>query len=273
MQRSIFFALPCHSGDIKAATFTSMIQSITDLTNLGMSVNVQCWVGDSLLPHARNVLIAKFMATTCTDMVFIDCDMAWNSEAMRRLLSHDADFVAAAYRLKNDEENYPVRFLAGDTELTIVNPATGEPAEKGCIKVGDVPMGFAKITRVGMEKLIATNADKTYTHPSAKELKCHLLFDLEYVKGEYWGEDFVFCEKWRHAGMDIWVDPDIRIIHVGTKLYDGDFDRWLRTRNEPKPQMVDIAKVRAIFDHPDYARLVAEANGEILDEPSHMSAA
>src|SRR5215510_2993269 len=124
--RKIFFAIPSHSGFVPVPTMMSLIQSINDLGGLGFTVTVECWAGDSLIPHARNVLISKFLASDCTDLVCIDSDIVWDTEAITRLLSHRCDFVAGMYRFKNEEENYPFRY--GKEVVTVINPETGEPA-------------------------------------------------------------------------------------------------------------------------------------------------
>jgi hypothetical protein len=177
---------------------------------------------------------------------------------MLRLLSHKTDFVAGMYRFKNDNESYPFRYL--ENTATVINPETGEPAANGVIEVESVPIGFSRISRSAMERLIEAHKDKTFVHGSLKEFTCHLLFDVHYSNGQYWGEDFVFCKKFRDIGGKIYVDPDIKLGHIGQKVYAGDFDKWLRTRHD-KPQLVDLAKVREVFSHPDYDELEKAVNG------------
>ena len=38
-------------------------------------------------------------------------------------------------------------------------------------------------------------------------------------------EDWVFCNQWRDVGGKIWLDPTIKLDHVGTYIYEGDIQQ------------------------------------------------
>ena len=40
--------------------------------------------------------------------------------------------------------------------------------------------------------------------------------------GALLSEEFGFCKRWRATGGRIWIDPTIRLQHVGTHTYTGD---------------------------------------------------
>lgn len=260
MTRKVFFAIPAHTGDVKVGTVTSLVRSIFALNEMGVGFDLQFWAGDSLLPHARNVLIAKFMASDCSDLVFIDADIAWELDALTRLLDAPCEFAAGCYRFKNDEERYPVRWLEGATDL--------EVTADGLCEVSAVPMGFARLTRSAIDRLIAANPDKMYLHESAKDLVCHLLFDLEFRDNQYWGEDYVFCRKFREAGGKIYIiDPETELTHIGQKSYTGSLGAHLRERIGPKPDVFPMERAREIFSKTDYPALFAAAMGHPTQTP------
>jgi hypothetical protein len=262
--RKVFFAVPAHTGDATCGTLTSIVQSIATLQSLGLDFELQAWVGDSLLPHARNVLIAKFMASDCTDLVMIDADLAWGMDALMALLKAPVELVAGVYRFKNDNERYPIRYLDGAQALEV----TDDIAE-----VAEVPLGFARINRAGVERMIEAHKRRTYRHSSAPDLICHLLFDLEYrefadgemhngVYGDYWGEDYVFCNKFREAGGRVYIiDPEIELTHIGKKSYTGSLGGYLRKRQEP-PDMIPRSDVLKLFTPERYDKLLSAAAGE-----------
>ena len=37
------------------------------------------------------------------------------------------------------------------------------------------------------------------------------------------GEDFLFCDRARDAGFEVWVDPTIKLGHIGVMEYKSDF--------------------------------------------------
>jgi hypothetical protein len=219
---TVFLAIPAHSCQVHFATLSSIVQSVFELTAKGTLVHLNCWAGDSLLPHARNALLAKFLTTDCTDLVFVDSDISWEPGALVRLLSHDVDLVAGAYRHKREPESYPVNWLPKD-ELW-ADPNTG------LLEVADVPMGFTRMRRDAVQKMADAFVGRAYSHHSAPELDCRCLFELEFNAGGFYGEDFVFCRRWRELGGQIWVDPELSVTHHGMADFRGHLGDWLRNR-------------------------------------------
>lgn len=248
--RSVYVAIPSHSGSVTVGTFMSIIQTIVDMGDLGVNVIVQTWTGDSLIGHARDALAAMFMTTDCTDLVFIDADVAWDSDAFARLLMHDVEFVCGLYPYKNDDEGYPFNIIAGTKEFWSINPVTGEPSEPGVINISASPMGFTRIARSAVEKMREARKHKRYRQKNCPEI-CYLLFDTPFIDpanpddlGVRPGEDYANCALWTELGGKVWVDPEIKLTHIGMKGWKGDFGAWLRNRNKPSPE---LEKMREVF--------------------------
>jgi hypothetical protein len=177
------------------------------------------------------------------------------------------DFVAGIYRFKSDDESYPLRIFPDQNDFWSLDPKTMEPAEPGLIRVAGVPTGFCRLRRQAIEKMMAAMEDKQYYHKSAPEIPCHLLFDIKFEPpppgekyGRYAGEDYTFCDLWTSLGENVWLDPEIKLIHIGHKDYPGHLGAWLRNRHKPV-EMIDVAKIREVFSHPDYEKLVADTAG------------
>jgi hypothetical protein len=230
--RKVFIALPMHDGSLRVGTFTSLISSMSDLTAKGINVVVNCWQGDSLLPHARNVLLGYFMASDCTDCIFIDSDISWAPGELDRLLAHDVDFVAGAYRFKCDDESYPIAWLEeGEHPVN----------DKGLIPVAGVPGGFFRMTRAGVERVTSKSEHLAYESHNAKGLKCWYLFDIVFEDRKAWGEDYVFCKNIRALGETIYLDPSLRLGHQGYKEYRGQIGAFLQAEVEAKAPADEIA--------------------------------
>jgi GT2 family glycosyltransferase len=39
------------------------------------------------------------------------------------------------------------------------------------------------------------------------------------------GEDYLFCDRARELGFEVWVDPSIELGHMGVQEYKGNFGR------------------------------------------------
>jgi hypothetical protein len=39
------------------------------------------------------------------------------------------------------------------------------------------------------------------------------------------GEDYLFCDRAREIGFEVWVDPSISLGHMGVQEYMGDYGR------------------------------------------------
>lgn len=236
-RRNVFVGIPTRSPDVKVQMMASLVQSVYELGAADMAMTLFVWSGDPLISHARNVILATFLQKTdCTDLFFVDDDVSWADGAMVKMMKHPVDLVAGAYRHKKDEESYPINWLPG------VNGIQEPDPETKLLQVRDVPFGFCRITRSCAQRMFDAAKDREYTHKSAPDVVCREVFGIEYAKepgeemGQYFGEDYVFCRKWRDLGEKVWLDPELALNHTGTKVYMGHCGEWLRGNpSEVKP--------------------------------------
>lgn len=180
-------------------------------------------VGSSNLPRARNELVARFLASECTDMIFVDDDMGWKPEAIVRLLASDKDVIGGVGRKRVDKPNsdpdvWCVHFPeSADTRL--------DQDEMGNVRVMAVGTGLLKISRSVFEKMIAAHPEwKRAGHDGMSEAvkaNYYQFFRFDPDDSTEMGEDFVFCKRWRELGGTIWIDPTIWLSHVGNRAYSG----------------------------------------------------
>jgi hypothetical protein len=104
---------------------------------------------ESLITRARNTLVAVFLKSNCTDLMFIDADVLFEPERVLRMLEMDKPVVGAACPLKHLPLSYAVNFrFDGDPqEKKLI-------IDKGAIEVVDVGSSFLLIQRNVFEKLI-----------------------------------------------------------------------------------------------------------------------
>lgn len=223
--RHVFLAIPTLTGKCLPGTETAINFMKMEAECNGWQVTEYRWAQDSLISHARNVLVAKFMEHDATDLLFLDSDVAFGPGVFSRLMTHQPEIVAGVYRAKCDEVRYPVAPIDGGAL---------QDTETGLLEVKHIPFGLVRIRRSAIEKLIAAEPDNWFYANNADRTKCHALFNTEISDRTFWGEDFYFCNKWRAIGGRVYVDPEFRLAHVNSdgKSYAGSFAEWLRSHSD-----------------------------------------
>jgi hypothetical protein len=51
------------------------------------------------------------------------------------------------------------------------------------------------------------------------------MFDFLVTDEGYMGEDFLFCDRARELGFDVWIDPSISLGHMGVQEYTGNYGK------------------------------------------------
>lgn len=220
--RKVMICVP--TARAPALEFTlSYAETCTHLLETGIRACGQFVVGSSNLPRARNELVARFLASDCTDMIFIDDDMGWRPEAIVRLLASDKPVIAGVGRKRVDRPNTDPAVWCVHLEPGAASAIVQD--EFGAVEVLAVGTALMKIERGVFERLIALHPEwKRAGHDgmSDKVKACYYqFFRFDPDDSVEMGEDFVFCRRWREAGGSVWIDPAIWLAHVGSKSYAG----------------------------------------------------
>lgn len=233
----VAIATPVHSG-VHPAYVGSLLATHGKAYELGVSLR---WVqthGDSLVPRARNVLAAIFLADPAVTHIFwIDGDISWNPDDVFRLLAHDVDFVCGLYVLKTTKFSHPVeRFVFGplDAADTIIDE------DRGLFEIDCAGTGFMMTKRVVYERMMAAYPDSrisrapemSYGFPKAMPY-LHNFFPVEVVDGVLVPEDYGFCHRWRAIGGKVWADPTVQLTHHGAYAYTANPMSMLEAASSP----------------------------------------
>jgi hypothetical protein len=220
--RRVLIAVPSYTGKITAQTEYTLALFKLEADAFGWGFDILPWGGDSLIAHARNAIVGKFMLSDATDLICLDADVGTVPGAFTRLMTHRVNFVAGLYRAKSEPENYMVRLLSSDVR--------GDP-RTDLLEVESVPFGLVRLTRACIEDMIREYADESFVS-HMDNLKCWNLFNTEVRDGQFWGEDYYFCRKWRAIGGRVWVDWEIPTTHTAHdgKVYRGHFGNWVRSK-------------------------------------------
>lgn len=193
MVTEVFFGTPSYDKTLTVDYNQSLVQSAILLTKMGIEVHHEVLAGNCFLGRARNVIVEDFLASTATDLIFVDADVGFDPKVLPRILSYEEEIVAGLVP-KRDTESDSVYHQ---------NALTGVVSH-GLFQTLEAPTAFMRIKRSVFDKL-----DKPYFRAESSE--------------DAFGEDIYFCRHWCARGGTLWIDSDITFTHRGSKAWRGNF--------------------------------------------------
>lgn len=188
-----------------------IMEEMIDLPRHGHDALFGHICGQCMLPHARNTVVSRFMASPATDLIMIDDDNWSQVGTIAKLVSHAVDVVGAPC----------LRKIQGD-ELWPIAWHTDRPIKRetnGLIDVEHTGTGIIRLTRACLERMIFEQKARWYDDSLAG--KAWPVFEFAVRDNAWYGEDVEFCQRWRDLGGKVYIDPDIKTSHVGDFEYRG----------------------------------------------------
>jgi len=188
-QNTYLVALGIPSGDMVHADFAMSLATMCMSPGASVAlINAK----SSLVPLGRNQCVAAARKINATHLMFLDTDMVFPPDTLKRLLAHGKDVVGATYA-KRASPQHP---------LTVSENGKVEQIASGLRRVKLLPTGCLLIRLNVFDKLEAP------------------YFNLEAEGGQLRGEDYFFCERARAAGIELWCDGDLssQLGHIGQKV-------------------------------------------------------
>jgi hypothetical protein len=228
-QRSVMICTPIARNPAWEYT-ASLAATLLFLTGQGIRVTFQFVVGSSVIHKARNELVAHFLASDFTDLLFIDDDMQFQPTDVLRLLGSDKPLIGGVGRMRCQKPNSdpavwcwrPLRDAAGELIQD----------DMGAVAVRGFGAAFMLINRRVFADLVAVHPewkrDGAADWPEA--VRKHYLEFFSANEHDEFGElseDYGFCHRWRQLDETVWVDPTIRLGHVGAYTYAGAVEELL----------------------------------------------
>lgn len=216
-------AVPCYGGMLTTATLRGLLETQRAMIGCGLAFSVATMTNESLVTRARNALVARFLASDASHLMFIDSDIGFSADAVLRLLGHCRPVIGGLYRSKTaEQEDWVAVFPAG---VGGAPPLARRDLTTGAVEVLAIGTGFLLIHR---DVLVAMAAAYPETLYLGEDGPMHALFatgiDPNAAPGEgrYLSEDYLFCLRWRAIGGEVWCDPSIRLEHHGQVRLSGD---------------------------------------------------
>lgn len=252
MKRRILYAMPTYSGALQWGAHQTLLAAQREAIANGWEVDFYPRSGDSMVHRARNVLFTAFYNGNYDDVLFVDSDIAAKAGSFARIMNAPVDFVGGTYRSKTDKETYVHKIL--ETGQMRVEPDTK------LIEVAGIPGGYMRLTRAAATKLVETFQDRWFTDttlpPDMNHAYCLFDFHFDERQNILWSEDFWFCQLWRnHCGGKVWLDPALKLDHIGEKAWEGDYVSYLQT----SPDITRLSEIEASIPNP----VLREKNGRI----------
>lgn len=142
------------------------------------------------IASSRMWLAKQAVEKGATHLLFIDSDMLFPSDTLDQLLAREKDIIGVEYH----KRKFPLE------TVTAYFPE-GEKSETEPFKVGVAGTGFLLIKTDVFKN---PNLDKNW-----------FSFGRNAEGKNVIGEDGWFCFEARKAGYDIYVDPIIKVLHLG----------------------------------------------------------
>lgn len=212
MKKKLFIGVPVY-GQIDANFHCSM--RLLERENPLHDLIVYESLGDSLVSRARNHITRQFLESDCTDLLFIDSDLTFSTDHVRRIMSHNEDVVGGSYFKKCEGEPLGVWNLFPEVEFL----------DNGLVNAKYVGTGFMRIRRKVFELMIQEfGKDIWYTldHDcSQKEYNFWGtgVYEFPDKTRRYLSEDWWFCQKWLDIGGKVRLDRGIILKHTGMAIY------------------------------------------------------
>lgn len=239
--------------------------SLWDLARMNTDVQLDLHAGDALVTRARSQVATRFLRDSTADvLVTVDTDIAFNPESLLEIAdqAHDLQsIVVAAYATRAWKEGQVTSYL-GDQKIEFA-------ADHTPVRIKWGASGFMAIPRSCLTKM-------------RDELALPLLHKSQGVSHQYYpfyeaprgyaengdeigmSEDFDFCQKAAGVGVATYVNPGIRLGHIGSQVYLLEHSVWKQPNSVPLV-LTRQGIAEAAFPAADASYLRLKA-----DEPNHI---
>lgn len=159
----------------------------------------------------RNLMIEQALEHNCSHVLFLDDDVAFESDLLNRLLARNVDIVSGLYFMRS-YPHQPIAFAQywddGRCQHLVL-----EDNQEGLIEIYGTGLGCA---------LIKTEVFKAIEKPWIR---------LGEIEKDHWCDDLGFYKRVREAGFKLHLDLDVKVGHMAqVTLWPTKVDgKWMTT--------------------------------------------
>lgn len=248
---------PCYGSTCFTQYVSSLLKTTSLFNILGINYTIHFCNSDSLVPRARNNMIANAMVDPeMTHLIFIDADIEWNATEILKLILADKGIVGGIYPLKHfhwerlleneilekwkskkdspfltniaDEILFQNCLLKYNFNRKETDLQSGIEVQNNIAEVRHLATGFMMIKREVIECMQNAFPSTKYTDDIGYltvdgQKNAYALFDCSVEHGHYYSEDWLFCQRWVNMGGKIYANVSINLNHIGIQSFQGNF--------------------------------------------------
>lgn len=209
----VYFGIPSYDGKLHWTTVAGLANTARVCGEKKIGYALDVIPGDAFISKARNVIVQRFMASGCTDLLFVDADVGFDVEGVMKLCQAEPPIVMGLYQQKIMKQT---RFPA-----LLFDPIIRHPSDPNLIKLQYGPAGFMRVRREVFEAFEKKWPNDYYHNTGEHPVFDH--FPAGRFGNHFIGEDMQFCNKAHEAGFDIWAMQGIKLKHSGDATWVSDW--------------------------------------------------
>lgn len=265
--KSLMIATPLFGGMCHGAFAESISQLLLLCQKIGIEAKTSTLSGDSLINRARSYLLQTFLDSEYSHIIWIDADIVFNPYDVITMLAYcgskhpingitmdivgglyskkslSADKMCAAVKAGLCEEN-PEDIFKYSADL-VVNPiSNGNIDINKPFEISELGTGFMMTSKEKVNEIRRAHPELKYfpDHVRTKGFDgsrpIYNLFEVRIDDDRLKSEDYMYCKLARDVGQHIFAFPWVKLVHIGTHFYTGDFSSLAVLANEIKDEYI-----------------------------------
>lgn len=201
-------------------TLAAIEAAVPALDAAGLDHRLVWEIQNPYISGARATMLRKALDDRADIIVFLDHDVSFEPADLVELITTPGEVVAGLYRYKKPGE--PEEYMGN-----LATDAAGHVQVRpdGCIRAERIPAGFMKVTKEAVDRFMKAYPALCYGPSYAPSID---LFNHGAHEGVWFGEDMAFSRNWIAAGGEIWVIPDLDLVHhSATEAFPGNYHEFL----------------------------------------------
>ena len=215
----MFIALPAYDFKVSLKLAVSLARFAQVAPKHGVTIQIGSICGCSVVSRARNLLVKDMLESDCTDLIFIDSDINFEPEDVFRLMAWTSDpkrgIVGGVPRIRSEDKVYIATLDYDENNELTMN-------HMGLVRARRIATAFMMVRRDVFTTLVDAHPEWSY-YDKRTDRTVNAVFDFKLTDEGYMGEDYLFCDRAREHGFEVWIDPAIKLGHMGVQEYMGDF--------------------------------------------------